>query len=96
MESTDSIMHSLVTLWFLWMALWIVLGAVSFLFFYHLRFLIDSVNNRALGSMRMIWLFFLIVAWPFADALYFRAVWSRKPNPKASRLRIKLEQDVGP
>jgi len=49
---------------------------------YHVRFLIDSVRNKSLGPGRLLWILFLFFCPPFADLLYYGAVWSKRPRPK--------------
>ena len=76
MEYTDSIRRTLLGL--------LVIGVVSTVLgvfiFYHVRFLIDSINNQALGSGRLLWFLFLFFCPPFADVLYWGAVWSKRPR----------------
>ena len=74
--------HSIVGLVILLLAC--AMGATVLIVFivYHIRFLIDSINNQALGSGRLLWFLCLFFFPPWADLIYFGAVWSKRPKPR--------------
>ena len=82
MEETPSIVSVVILL----MVLALVVAGLAVFIVYHIRFLIDSINNQALGSGRLLWFLFLCFCSPYADVVYLGAVWSKRPNAKPKRV----------